>query len=369
MLVQDFLRSHGTLADLAEKYAIKATRSAKHPSLVLLKYNQIDSPMGEPIVQECRGLILDEANNWAVISISFTKFFNHGEGHAALIDWGTARVQEKLDGSLCVIYHYNGAWQVQTSGQPDASGEVGDTTMTFAGLFWDTWKACGYRSPDLLPTDHCFSFELMTKHNRVVVIHDKPRLVLIGARNRETLQELPIANLSHCQDMNWAAVNEFPLQSFEQIAATFESIQPLQQEGYVVVDHIFRRVKVKHPGYVAIHHLKDGHSTRRLVEIVLAGEVGEFTTYFPEWADKFDEIVSGINGLVEELQAAYDSLASIEVQKDFAIQAVKTRCSAALFSVRAKKAVGIREFVKSMRPEQVIKILGLKELPDDSDPN
>ena len=63
MLTQDFLRSGGTLKDLEARFAIKANRSSVHPSLVLLKYNQIDSPMGERLVQECRGLILDEADN------------------------------------------------------------------------------------------------------------------------------------------------------------------------------------------------------------------------------------------------------------------------------------------------------------------
>lgn len=122
MLTQDFLRSGGILKDLETRFAIKANRSLVHPSLVLLKYDQIDSPMGERLVQECRGLILDEADNWRVVSRSFDKFFNAGEGHAAAIDWSTAQVQEKLDGSLCVLYHYAGAWRVQTSGHPRRRG-------------------------------------------------------------------------------------------------------------------------------------------------------------------------------------------------------------------------------------------------------
>jgi tRNA splicing ligase len=94
-LVVDFLRSGGTLADLAARYFIKATRHRQKPHLVLLKYDQINSPFAEPIVRECRGIILDEASNWRVVSRSFDKFFNHGEGHAATIDWSTARVYRR----------------------------------------------------------------------------------------------------------------------------------------------------------------------------------------------------------------------------------------------------------------------------------
>jgi tRNA splicing ligase len=52
------------------------------------------------VVQECRGLILDESANWRIVAFPYTKFFNYGEEHAASIDWSTACVQEKLDGSL-----------------------------------------------------------------------------------------------------------------------------------------------------------------------------------------------------------------------------------------------------------------------------
>lgn len=94
MNVQVYLRSGGGLDGLTERYAIKATRSIVNSHLVLFKYNQIESPFAEPIVRECRGLILDESEGWCVVSRSFDKFFNHGEGHAAPIDWSSARVQE-----------------------------------------------------------------------------------------------------------------------------------------------------------------------------------------------------------------------------------------------------------------------------------
>ena len=356
MLVQDFLNQGGTLVELASKYAIKANRSVRQPSLVLLKYNQIESPMAEPLVRECRGLILDESDGWRVVSRSFDKFFNHGEGHAAAIDWSTARVQKKEDGSLCVLYWHDGAWRVQTSGHPDAGGKVNDTSLTFSELFWKVFDLEGYSLPEFDHRHLCIAFELMTKHNRVVVQHAEPRLTLIGIRCRETGQEHPLSLLAH----RYRSVQSFGLQSIEDIAATFSTMEPLKQEGYVVVDVNFNRVKVKHPGYVAIHHLKDGHSTRRLVEIVQAGEVGEFLTYFPEWRSEFEEIQTGLSALDSELCDTYARLQNIPVQKDFALEAVKTRCSAALFAVRAGHVKTMREFLNSQQPDRIIKMLGLK---------
>src|SRR6185312_8924249 len=112
------------LERLNEAYGIDFNQHKTYPNLYSLKYNMIESPMGERIVQECRGIVLDAADNWNVVARPFDKFFNVGEGHAAKIDWNTAKVQEKLDGSLMIMYHYGDDWQVASSGTPDASGHA-----------------------------------------------------------------------------------------------------------------------------------------------------------------------------------------------------------------------------------------------------
>ena len=141
--VQSYLRNGGTLDGLATELGIKAKRHQTHSNLVLLKYNQIESPMSSPIVQECRGIILDEADDWNVVARAFDKFFNYGEGHAAEINWQTARVQEKVDGSLCLVFFYKREWHVATTGTPDASGDVNASGKSFADYFWDTLNECG----------------------------------------------------------------------------------------------------------------------------------------------------------------------------------------------------------------------------------
>ena len=120
---------------LAETYAVKVVRHKTNPNLILFKYNQIASDMNLPIVQECQGVILDEADDWRVVGRAYSKFINYGEPNAAEIDWVTARVQEKVDGSLCMAFEYKGSWHVATTGSPDAGGPVGDNSeMTFAAL-------------------------------------------------------------------------------------------------------------------------------------------------------------------------------------------------------------------------------------------
>ena len=353
--VQEYLRNGGTLDSLKEKYAIVSVRHKTYSNLVLLKYDQLESPFGEEIVQECRGLILDESKDWEFVCLRFKKFFNYGEGHAASIDWNTARVEEKVDGSLMTVYHYDGKWHVATSGTPDASGQVSDFPFSFAELFWKTFEEMGYKLDDDW-YDWCFSFELTSQYNRVVVRYTEPSLTLIGVHNRYLYSEFST------QNWQFKPVKTFSLSSFDEIVDSFATIDPLSQEGYIVVDGNFKRVKMKNPAYVAIHHLKDGFGYKRITEIVRSSETSEFLTYFPEYAPQFNEVQSKYNDLVSELGTMYDTIKDIDLQKDFAlaVQKSKVRVPAAMYSLRSSKADSVKAYLRDMNLDNLMTTLGLK---------
>ncbi len=360
--IQEALMSGATPAQLTEKYAIVARHHPKFDNLLLFKYNQIDSPMAEPLVRECRGLILDESDNWRVICRPFDKFFNFGEGHASVINWNTAMVQEKLDGSLCTLYWYNGIWNVATSGSPDAGGNVNDLpNMTFASLFWDTFQKQKLSVPPHSDVDINYMFELMTPYNRIVVRHMDCQLKLIGVRDRFSGQELSVYG-PRAVATGYPAVRAFALNSVAAIESSFDTIDPMSQEGYVVLDSDFNRNKMKHPGYVAIHHLKDGFGMRRIVEIMRSGEVPEFLTYFPEWAPQFEKVGTALKKLIHELETAYLQIEDFPDQKTFALEAVKTRCSGALFSVRSKRAASIKAYLADMNIKSLMSMLELQDI-------
>jgi hypothetical protein len=352
--IQKFLRAGGTLQQLEEKL-VKHRRHGKHSNLVLLKYG-IMTNFSDPLVQECRGLVLDEADDWKVVCHAFDKFFNHGEGHAAPIDWSSARVQEKLDGSLCTLYHYKGEWHVATTGTPDACGEVHDAGGTFADYFWQTFKEEGGETPDPgVGEDYCFSFELMGPANRIVVVHDKPWMRLLAVRDRSTGEQFQPEYFSAAIGIR--PVRSFPLGSFEEIAASFETISPVSQEGYVVVDAKYNRVKVKHPGYVALHHAKDGMGPKAFAEIARSGEVPEVIAAFPEFGSLLQEARDKYMMFVGSCTADYERLKGIEAQKDFALEALKTPYSACLFQMR--KGKDLREFARSVPIDTLMSWAGM----------
>jgi len=99
LAIVKYIKLHG-LAKAIEKFKLKIN---VHENKILLKYKQLESPMAFEETQDCRGLIL-ERDTWKVMSLAFRKFFNHEEGHAAKIDWNTAKILEKVDGTLIQLY-------------------------------------------------------------------------------------------------------------------------------------------------------------------------------------------------------------------------------------------------------------------------
>ena len=349
-----FLRQHG-LSELERRLAVRAVRHPAYPNLVLLKYSQIDSPMADPVVQECRGIILDEADDWRAVSFPYRKFFNHAEPLAASINWATARVYEKLDGSLMTLYRYAGGWHVASRNVPDAGGPVGGAGFTMADLFWRTFHALGYVLPPD-DADRCYMLELLTPANRVVVQHATSRLVLHGVRRMSDLAELPPESAA---DLGWEVVGTHPLGTLADILSAAAAIDPFRAEGYVVCDTSFNRVKVKGPAYVAMAHLKDSLSPRRMLDVIRAGESDEFMSYFPELRPTYAAVKAKVDALCDEVDADYARLTTVTDPRAFAAAALATRWSSALFARRAGKCDSARAFAATCTRQAIERALGV----------
>jgi len=272
------------LTVLTEQFSISAVTDG---DLVSLKYNQIESPMHEPIVQECRGMVVHVPTG-TIEANPYNEFWNTGETFAAPIDWSTANVLEKLDGSLMILYWHDGRWCVASSGHPTAGGPYGDFEGTFRDAFWRTWDALGMRLPyDDHCDNFCFMFEFCANEHRIVCKHERPRIVLHGGRMLSTGEELDLEWLrSWATCYGWERIKSYALESAADALAEADTLNPIATEGFVVVDAAFNRVKIKSPRYVALHHMKGTATPRRAIELWQTGETAEVLAHFPEFAPK-----------------------------------------------------------------------------------
>lgn len=358
--LQRALRSGWTLNDLDDQLGIKSTRHTEHSNLISFTYRHTGCDWSEPMVCEARGVILDEANDWRCVARAFDKFFNDGEPFAAEIDWSAARVQEKLDGSLCILYFYAGKWHVATRGTPDGSGTVPfGAGLTFHELFWRTFESMSLRLPQD-GGDTVYMFELTSPKNRVVVRYLDEALTLIGVRDMRNHEECYITDAWRMVfGPGLRIVGEEPLKNIDAVRRRIErNSDPLASEGFVVVDDCFRRIKVKDPAYVALHRLAGGLSYRRMLEIVMAGEESEVLSAFPEYADDIERAKAQWDALNGQIDAEYR-----EAKKQWAEIVKTTSCPGAIFSVGSGKAKSVREWLTGLPIQKVEALVSAVEVP------
>jgi hypothetical protein len=342
-------------------------RVARDGDLASLKYDQIESPMGDPLVRQCRGMVVDAATR-RVVAWPYDKFWNHHEHLADPIDWSTARVQEKLDGSLMILHRWSGAWQVASSGHPTAGGSFGSEQRTFRDAFWDIVRD---QEIDLgaLDPGTTYMIELCDHPNRVVVRHQRPRLVLHGARSLGSGEELsPLALRDDATATGLELVREFSISSISDCLAAADALDPLQQEGFVVVDAKFRRVKIKSPRYVALHHMRGEATPRRAIELWQAGEAGELLVHFPELSAVVLPIHDRLDGIAAQAAADYAENRAKPSRKEFA-QAVGDRPHATvlfrMLAIADPTAEDARAIMRRLSLAALIRMLGMA--PGDLD--
>lgn len=310
-------------------YSVKISRETMFGRrLVMFKYSQFDSDFINPLVRECRGIILDE-DTFDVVSYAFDKFGNYGEQYCPEIDWKTARVGEKLDGSLCKFVKFpDGNLLVSTNGSIDAfkaglQDQIGCPYSTFGELVVEAVRVEAARRnmsasdgklawlADMLEPGYTYMFELTSPYNKIVVPQTETRLNFLGCRNNETFEEIyftdhPLAGVFRTPKV-------FPLGSLEECVSAAKELT-LDHEGYVVCDAAFNRVKVKSPLYVSAHYMRsdDGSlSHRRAAELIKENQTDEFLTYFPEFKPDFDKMRAALDAYAIGIDSAFAALTSL----------------------------------------------------------
>lgn len=341
--VQEYLRPGKTLDDLNAELGIKA---AHHPTLplVIVNYNQIESPKTNPIVRECRGLVL-ETGTWDLVARSFPRFFNWGEvaDEMPLFDFSDFIVQSKEDGSLVLIFNYKGQWLMNTR------GSFAQDLMPFQEFTWQEafLKALHVSDSRHVTTylDPSFTYvcEFCSPWNKVVRRYEPTMYLLTAFQGEKELHWQIVDGM-----MKWFAEpikgsifleDTFP--PFQRpVMYQFKSIDEIEVflreqaerdptfEGVVIRDKDGRRWKIKNPTYLALHKMKgDGDNLfnpKYLLPFVLSGESAELLVYFPEVKDQYEALEAKVNVWYDELQALWLETKDIAVQKDFAL-AIKGR--------------------------------------------
>jgi hypothetical protein len=390
LLVQKYLQTH-SFGDLAREHGVYASFS-KSGHKFSLNYDQIEAKESDPLAQECRGLVLSledgrpvfgvtgpdgkldrsniEPGSTKILAYPMKRFFNHGQGAAANIDWSDPKlaVLEKLDGTLCIVYWdvFTNQWCVATRSVPEADLLMDNGIFTFRTLFekavQDTMKMSFDTFTKSLVKEFTYCFELTTPYNRIVVQYDKCSITLLAVRYLLTLEEMDPKELAIVKIGEVPCVQAHTYTSVSELVDWVSSLNPMEHEGVVVRDSNYNRIKVKNAAYVAYNRVREtlGASERNIMEILLQEKDDDVIPFLPE------EIVKNLLKIKVGLQATLklhdEAYVVAKAQADatmpgdkktFAILVTKNKelWNAPFFQMFDGKAKNMRDFIANNRKD------------------
>lgn len=354
LLIQKFCQENENWEEILEKepYYI---RIKKDNGYVLFMYTLGLTDFSVPLCQECRGIILDELNDFKPMCVPFYKFFNFGEPYAAEIDWDSAEVQEKIDGSLCKIwYGREGELVLSTNGSIYADKteciNIYEDNITFGNLIREALPAY---VP--FPKNSTHMFELTSKYNKILVEYEgRPQLTYLGSRKLDTLEEYK----HPCLKLFFKTPKLYDLKNLEEVKQVCAQMKGLSEEGFVVVDKNFNRIKVKSPYYVKAAHAKTKISSfKGIISLLKNEEIDEILAYCSkEEREKVEEVKNNLAKISKIISMIFYHYNNIKDQKEFALAIKEYPYSILLFKKRQNHNIKIDNELLKLNDKKIKKI-------------
>jgi RNA ligase len=253
-----------------------------HPTLPLTIWNYSEKVQYENLWDEvtlmCRGLVTDDKGD--IVATPFKKFFNIEEGKYTPTE--TFEVYEKMDGSLGIVFWYQGQWVVATRGSftSDQAIKARELLKKY--------------NTDIMFRHMTFCFEIIYPENRIVLDYKgEEKLVLLGAFDNWGKDY----DMSDWDEWGFDVVKKYDgIKDYQQLKEMVKN----DQEGFVVKFSNGDRVKVKGVEYLRLHKIMTNVSTTGIWEYLKNDEdVMELLKDVP------DEFYTKIKNYVKELRYSY----------------------------------------------------------------
>jgi T4 RnlA family RNA ligase len=230
-----------------------------HPTLPLTIWNYSEKVQYEglwdEITLQTRGLVTDDEGN--VVARPFKKFFNLEEGkHTPTEEF---EVYEKMDGSLGILFFYEGQWVVATRGS-----FTSDQAMKAQEMIKSKYIV------ESIPKGYTTLVEIIFPKNRIVVDYgDEESLVVLGMTSRMSGKEMDYESLLNVHNESGMTV----VKKYDKITDyTFlKKMIADTHEGFVVRFSNGERIKIKGEEYLRLHKIMTNLSTTAVWEVLSNG--------------------------------------------------------------------------------------------------
>lgn len=246
----------------AEKH--KRISAHRKNGLVGFKYTNetIYSQDWDLVTLNARGIVFDEQTG-DVVAWPFKKFFNYQEffdeegNHSHLYDilpeeWrpnisGPARYMEKVDGSLGIVFYYNGKWIVKTGGSFDSDQAI------WAQKWFDENIDTLY-----LIQNRTYLFEIICNTDQHPIHYDFEGLVLLSVISNRNGEEYSLDVIKHTAELLKVRMVEiYDFDNFDK-AVEWAKKLPKNKEGLVITFDNGFKTKAKSDDWCQLAKMFEG---------------------------------------------------------------------------------------------------------------
>ncbi len=270
--------------DLKSAVEQKLVTKRKHPTHPLYIYNYSASAVfawkWNDATLNCRGLVLDA--DGFIIGRSFKKFFSYEQLNGVLPE-GKFVVEEKLDGSMLLVFKYNGEFIAATRGSFESEQAVD------ARRFLNEKQLSRFVDDGIT-----LVFEYISHLNKIVCRYDYEGLVLLAAIDNESGEDIEIFN----EGLEFKRPKIYTFNELDEILNYEED----NIEGFVLHYADNSRVKSKTALYKELHKYITGVSEKTIWESLKNGT-------FYTWLEKCpDEMYGWVTEIKETLETQYKEI-------------------------------------------------------------
>ena len=197
-------------------------------------------------------------------------------------------------------------------------------------------------------------FEYVSPKNRIVTQYEKDELILLGIFRKEYAAEIGANNVDNCASANGF---ERPLSiktdSLSQVLAALDDVG-LLDEGYVIYDHRFNRIKIKNPGYLAVSRAVNAGaqlSPRHFATIVLNGDTDEIASYYDEFADMLFLMRGALEDMLNEVEDLWHKNRDAGSRKELALSVKHHPLSSLIFMLADGRIENMSGALSHVKPE------------------
>jgi RNA ligase len=340
------------MIDILEKYQTEGLLSKQfHPKHNLIIWNYTPrvqyEKLWDDVTLRCRGLITD--TNGKVIVQPFKKFFNYEEVvNETPINNDYVYIQEKIDGSLGILFFYEDEWIMSTRGS-----FTSEQSQRGLEILKKKYKLQSFE-PSI-----AYLVEIIYPENRIVVNYNQEKIVFLSTTlnhsfNWEETKEDELHWTTSCAFFKSNGIKKEDIVETKQFFNFSDELyrelkekNEENKEGYVLKFFPSNfRVKIKFEEYVRLHKIVTNISNRDIWEYLKEGKsfdeiLDKVPDEFYNWVKETKEnLIFQFNKIENEYKWIFNSIKKVKETSDrkvFATYALNYKYPSILFNMNNGK--------------------------------